>query len=80
MSSIAQSYSSASFRSAQAGPAAGLFRRLIGKLVFEIELRRSLREVESLNDSMLRDIGLQRGGLEYALRHGVSDVKKWLPR
>lgn len=57
-----------------------LFARLIEKIRFEIELRRSLREVESLNDAMLRDIGLQRGGLEYALRHGTIGADESLRR
>jgi uncharacterized protein YjiS (DUF1127 family) len=80
VSSIAHSHSSTAFRSAQSRAAVitGLFRTLIEKLLFEIELRRSLQEVESLNDNMLRDIGLHRGGLEYTLRHGVDSAEESL--
>jgi hypothetical protein len=45
---------------------------LVETIRFELEVRRSLREVEGFDDKMLRDIGLQRGGIEHALRHGVS--------
>jgi uncharacterized protein YjiS (DUF1127 family) len=52
----------------------GLLRRLVEKIAFELEVRRSLREVQSFDDKMLRDIGLQRGGIEHALRNGVADI------
>ena len=51
----------------------GLLRRLIEKIAFELEVRRSLRDLQSFDDKMLRDIGLQRGGIEHALRNGVAD-------
>lgn len=54
--------------------AGGLMRRLIEKVRFEVEVRRSLREVQGFDDKMLRDIGLQRGGIEHALRNGVVDA------
>lgn len=50
-----------------------LLRRLLEKIRFELEVRRSLREVQGFDDKMLRDIGLQRGGIEHALRFGVDD-------
>lgn len=34
------------------------------------EARRTLRELELLENFMLRDIGLDRGGLEHAARFG----------
>jgi uncharacterized protein YjiS (DUF1127 family) len=54
--------------------AGGLIRRLIEKVRFELEVRRSLREVQGFDDKMLRDIGLQRGGIEHALRNGSLDM------
>jgi hypothetical protein len=52
----------------------GLLRWLIEKIAFELEVRRSLREIETFDDKMLRDIGLHRGGVEHALRHGVANL------
>ncbi len=54
--------------------ATGLLRRLIAKIAFEFEVRRSLREIQGFDDKMLRDIGLQRGGIEHALRNGVAEA------
>lgn len=53
--------------------ATGLLVRLIEKIRFELEVRRSLREIQTFDDKMLRDIGLQRGGIEHVLRNGVAD-------
>jgi len=76
MSSIAHPQTSLSINPAFAAPrvAGGLIRRLIEKVRFELEVRRSLREVQGFDDMMLRDIGLQRGGIEHALRNGVVDA------
>ena len=75
MSSITHSQTSLSLNPAYgARRVAGGLIRLIEKLRFELEVRRSLREVQGFDDSMLRDIGLQRGGIEHALRNGVSDL------
>ena len=76
MSSITHSQTSLSFNSAYGARrvAGGLVRRLIAKIRFELEVRRSLREVQGFDDKMLRDIGLQRGGIEHALRNGVTDL------
>jgi uncharacterized protein YjiS (DUF1127 family) len=76
MSSLAQSQTSFSLnRSHQSQQTAtgGLLRWLFAKIQFELEVRRSLREVQGFDDKMLRDIGLQRGGIEHALRNGVAD-------
>ena len=54
--------------------AGGLISRLIETIRFELEVRRSLREVQGFDDKMLRDIGLQRGGIEHALRNGAVDA------
>ncbi len=53
--------------------ATGLLVHLIEKIRFELDVRRSLREIQTFDDKMLRDIGLQRGGIEHALRNGVAD-------
>src|SRR5579872_6119029 len=75
MTSIAHSQTSLAFsRSRQhRTTATGLLSRLIEKIRFELEVRRSLREIQTFDDKMLRDIGLQRGGIEHALRNGVAD-------
>jgi len=75
MTSIAPSQTSPAFsRSRQhRTTATGLLSRLIEKIRFELEVRRSLREIQTFDDKMLRDIGLQRGGIEHALRNGVAD-------
>jgi len=39
-------------------------------LAQEIRVRRDLRHLEALDDCMLTDIGLSRGGLEEAVRSG----------
>lgn len=39
-------------------------------LAREIRIRRDLRIVSGLDDAMLRDIGIARGGLEGAVRFG----------
>jgi uncharacterized protein YjiS (DUF1127 family) len=49
----------------------GWLRRLAGKLLFELEVRRDLRHLQGFDDIRLRDIGLSRGGIEFELRkHG----------
>jgi uncharacterized protein YjiS (DUF1127 family) len=45
-------------------------RSLFGALAQEIRIRRALRDVSSLDDNILCDIGLSRGGIEDAVRHG----------
>jgi uncharacterized protein YjiS (DUF1127 family) len=77
MTSLAQSRTSFSLSPSQQvhrTGATGLLRWLIEKIAFELEVRRSLREIQSFDDKMLRDIGLQRGGIEHALRHGVAEL------
>ena len=76
MSSLAHSQTSFPLsRASQShrGTTVGLLRWLFEKIAFELEVRRSLREVQGFDDKMLRDIGLQRGGIEHALRNGVID-------
>jgi uncharacterized protein YjiS (DUF1127 family) len=75
MSSLAHSQTSLTLsrnHPSHRGVAVGLLAWLFEKIRFEIEVRRSLREVQGFDDKMLRDIGLQRGGIEHALRYGVD--------
>ena len=76
MTSLAQSQTSLSLSRSQQvrrGGATGLLHWLVEKISFELEVRRSLREIQGFDDKMLRDIGLQRGGIEHALRNGTAD-------
>jgi len=76
MSSLAHSQTSVALsrsHSAHRRVAVGLLAWVFEKVRFELEVRRSLREVRGFDDKMLRDIGLQRGGIEHAVRHGVDD-------
>ena len=76
MTSLAQSQTSLALRRSlpsHRSVASGLLLRLVEKVRFELEVRRSLREIQTFDDKMLRDIGLQRGGVEHALRNGVAD-------
>ena len=76
MSSIAHSQTSLSLnrsKPSHGGVTVGTLRWLIEKIRFELEVRRSLHEVQGFDDKMLRDIGLQRGGIEHALRNGIAD-------
>ncbi|MCC7049136.1 MAG: DUF1127 domain-containing protein [Alphaproteobacteria bacterium] len=41
---------------------------LVARLLHAWELRRALRDVQSLDERMLRDIGLSRGDVESAVR------------
>lgn len=45
-------------------------RSLFAALVHEIEIRRALRDVSTLDDAMLHDIGLTPGNMEDAVRYG----------
>jgi hypothetical protein len=44
--------------------------RGVSRVAREIRIRRDLRRLSGLDDAMLRDIGLARGGLEGAVRCG----------
>ena len=49
---------------------ASILRELVAWALREIRLRRSMRELQSFDDAMLRDVGLDRSGVEDAVRHG----------
>jgi uncharacterized protein YjiS (DUF1127 family) len=46
--------------------------KLVRKILIELEVRREMRRLSSFDDAMLRDIGLNRGGIEHPLRHGQA--------
>jgi uncharacterized protein YjiS (DUF1127 family) len=45
-------------------------RNFIAGLIREYELRQAMRAIERLDDHALRDIGLDRGGVEGSVRQG----------
>lgn len=45
-------------------------RSLFASILHEIEIRRALRDVSSLDDAMLHDIGLTPGNVEDTIRCG----------
>ena len=47
-----------------------LLRELAAWVVREIQMRRSMRELSAFDDAMLHDVGLDRSGVEDAVRHG----------
>jgi uncharacterized protein YjiS (DUF1127 family) len=44
--------------------------RLVAALARELAARRAMRSLASLDDRMLRDIGLDRGQIDHAVRRG----------
>ncbi|HSR80344.1 MAG TPA: DUF1127 domain-containing protein [Hyphomicrobiaceae bacterium] len=58
-------------------------RWLAAGLAKELAARRALRSLASLDDRMLRDIGLERGQIDHAVRQGrhrVDDARSNLIR
>jgi MFS family permease len=56
-------------------PGLATLRTFIGALAAEWRLRRAIRELESLDEHRLRDLGLTRGNIEHAVRFGrASDA------
>jgi uncharacterized protein YjiS (DUF1127 family) len=47
-----------------------VLKRFLGRIGAEWRLRRSIDTLRSFDDRMLTDIGLSRGSVEYAVRHG----------
>jgi uncharacterized protein YjiS (DUF1127 family) len=45
-------------------------RNLAQAVAREVAFRRAVRQVAELDDDMLKDVGIQRGGIEGALRFG----------
>jgi len=40
----------------------------------ELETRRAIRELKSFSDRQLHDLGINRKGVEHAVRHGNADA------
>ena len=51
-------------------------RWLAAGLAKELAARRAMRSLASLDDRMLRDIGLERGQIDYAVRQGRQAAKR----
>jgi uncharacterized protein YjiS (DUF1127 family) len=45
-------------------------RRLTAKILAELAARRAMQTLASLDERMLRDIGIERGQIWHATRHG----------
>jgi uncharacterized protein YjiS (DUF1127 family) len=52
------------------GTLGGFAFHLAKAVAHEYRLRRDMRRLEGLSDSLLSDIGLSRGAIEGAVRHG----------
>jgi uncharacterized protein YjiS (DUF1127 family) len=51
-------------------PVRAVLRAFLGAFAAERQLRRVIRELESLDDHRLRDLGLTRADIELAVRFG----------
>jgi len=65
---------------AAAGQRRGLFGRTIAVLSAEIEARRAARSLASMDERMLRDIGIDRDQIWYAARHGREALRRSIDR
>ncbi len=59
-----------SYEAIVAGESAWPWRKLPEKRAEEKEIKRAIRELKSFDDRQLRDIGIPRGEIEGAVRHG----------
>jgi len=58
------------------GRLAAVGRRLAAELAKELAARRAMRSLASLDDRMLRDIGLERGQINHAVRQGRQGARR----
>jgi uncharacterized protein YjiS (DUF1127 family) len=50
--------------------------RPFARFAEEARRRRVLRELRGFDDRMLADIGVTRSGIDFAVRHGVNQIRK----
>jgi uncharacterized protein YjiS (DUF1127 family) len=60
---------------AAAGRSRGLFARFAAAIAREFAARRATQTLASLDERLLRDIGLERGNIGYATRHGREALR-----
>ena len=58
------------FGKAAAGIKGWVKRHVVGPLSARAQRQRQLEELTNMDDHMLRDLGLSRGGIAYAFEHG----------
>ena len=51
-------------------------RRIVAALAQELAVRRGMQSLASLDDRLLRDIGLERGQIDFAVRHGRQAIRR----
>jgi len=77
--SISSNFRSVPSVALKAAPQLGrpdLLTRMLAAIAREIRIRRDLRRLQGFDDAMLHDIGLARGGLEEAVRHGRAGASE----
>jgi uncharacterized protein YjiS (DUF1127 family) len=52
----------------------GMLLTVLAALSQRLRMRRDLHDLLSLDDAALHDIGLSRGGIEHAVRHGRRET------
>lgn len=57
-----------------ASSALGMLLKALAALSQRLRIRRDLRDLLSLDDAALHDIGLSRGAIEHAVRHGRRET------
>lgn len=68
-------------RSAEAaGASKGVIGRLVTTVSAELAARRATRALASMDERMLRDIGIDRDQIWYAARHGREAMRRSLDR
>ena len=77
MSKLVNARGTADLRSQSlSGSLVAAARWLAAGLAKELAARRAMRSLASLDDRMLRDIGLERGQIDHAVRQGRQAAKR----
>jgi len=77
MSKLVNARGTADLRShSLSGSLVAAARWLAAGLAKELAARRAMRSLASLDDRMLRDIGLERGQIDHAVRQGRQAAKR----